>query len=351
MTNNTVTNSDVSNTSEREYASYKGFHNVKNSSFISDATIDASSPNLTPLNTPRSYLLAGLRTAPCLDKQAEHELRSQKNEETYAPFQNVYRKDVYDARQLGVSTYPHMLALSPRTAQGLGLSTYQKASFPVNSVSEPSTPYQHNFDEFRGMTRQKYSPLLFSDSSFTQPILSQQYSCQSRKVKPAPPTASGAFFKGFSPNHISEQHASPYSPMVHESHYGLPSYSSPLELHSLAFSGSASPYFSQNSNLKKNKYFPVFHTNTNGSAVNVNSETGFHGNSAPLNKEGVPYRQPRGPPPMEELLSPNESENKNFSLRLRRQAINKILHAGVQRQNIIFSTESTQDGADDLLKV
>ncbi|KTW29415.1 hypothetical protein T552_01366 [Pneumocystis carinii B80] len=347
MTSNTAIDSDVSKASAREHSSYKKFCNVKNLTFIPNATIDTSS-NLAPLNTPRSYLLAGLRTAPCLDRQVGCEPGNQKNEETYVPLPNVYRKDINDSRHMGASAYPHIHALSPRTAQGLGLSTYQKASFPVNSVSEPSTPYQHNFDEFKGITPQKYSPLLFSNSSFTQPILSQQYSYQPRKINPTSPSNSGTFLKSFPSHHIPEQHVSSYSPMLHESHYELPGYSNPLEIHSSAFPGST--YHSQFSNLKKNKHFSAFHTNTNDSSTNPNSPFGFHSNIPPLNKDGVPYRQPRGPPPMEELLSPNESENKNFSLRLRRQAINKILHAGVQRQNILFSSGSTLDTPNDLLK-
>lgn len=348
MTSNTAKNNDVSNTSAREY-SYKGFHNAKNLSFVPNVTIDTSSANSAPLNTHPPYLSAGLHTAPSLDKHANHDLGTQKTQETYASFQNVYRKDANDARQLGVPSYPHIPALSPRTAQGLGLPAYQRTGFPLNSASEPSTPRQCKFDDFKGIPQQKYSPLFFPDSTFTRPALPQQYSCQSRKVKPTLPMTSSGFFKGGSLYNMSEQYASPYSPMVYEPPYGFPGYSGPLEHHPSLFSGAACPYFSPNP--RKNKQFPVFQTNTNESSINGHSAIGLHGDSTSLNKEGVPFRQPRGPPPMEELLSPNESENKNFSVRLRRQAINKIVHAGAQRQNTIVSPESTQHSTDDLSKV
>ncbi|KAG4303697.1 hypothetical protein PCK1_000215 [Pneumocystis canis] len=80
---------------------------------------------------------------------------------------------------------------------------------------------------------------------------------------------------------------------------------------------------SNHHNLKKHRLNQNSHSNTHES----------HGHLPSSNREGAPCRQPRGPPSMEKLLSPNESEYTNFSIRLRQQAINKILHAGMQRQN------------------
>lgn len=350
MTNNTMTGSDFFDSSISECSSYKGFRNIKNLSFIPTVTMDVSSSGLTPLNTPRAHLLAGLRTAPCSNKQMEHDLGSQKSGNSFVSLQNIYKKDYTDVKQYGISTYPHAAALSPKTARGLGFSVYKQTDFPMNSVSEPSTPYRCHFDESKGMAQQNHSPSLFANSSFTLPTPSQQYSYPQKQSKYSVSTTHTMFPKNVALYCVPEQNVFPYSPMTHESSCG-PSfnYSTFTESQNLSIPGPASQN-SQNYDLKKNRYYQNF-MNINGSITNSNSSTRSHGHSSPTNKEGVPYRQPRGPPPMEELLSTNESENKNFSVRLRKQAINKILHAGAQRKNNISSSESTTEEDDYLLKV
>lgn len=356
MASNAITNNNVSNTATSKNISYKGLRNMKDLSLNPTIIVDTPSSTLTPLNTPRAHLLASLRTAPCSDRHLEFDIRSQRGEKISIPLQNTYKKDTSDIKEFKGLSYPHIATLSPKTTRGLGLPVYKQTNNPISSISEPSTPYQGCFDDSKEMTQQKFSSLLFSDSSFAQHTPSQQYIYPQKQMKNAVFSTPNTFTKSFNSYHTPEQHTFSYSPMMHELPYGLQSsYPVPTNMHSSSSSRSVSPYFFQNqiqnqNSLKKNKYGQNFQINNNGSNLNLGSMAGYYGSNTSAYKEGVPYRQPRGPPPMEELLSTNESENKNFSLRLRKQAISKIYHAGVQRQNNLSSSESAADEDEYVLK-
>jgi len=62
------------------------------------------------------------------------------------------------------------------------------------------------------------------------------------------------------------------------------------------------------------------------------SGSGF-GLGISVSKGGHPCRQPIGPPPIDELVAALSSpENKNFATRVRRQAVNRLVQAGIDRQ-------------------
>ncbi|KAG4303627.1 hypothetical protein PCK1_000145 [Pneumocystis canis] len=346
ITNNTVTNNNNNNNNiskTSKYTTFKEMDNMKDLSFTSNITVNTTSSTL-PLNTPRAHLLAGLRTTPCSEKKAEHDYENQKNEKASTFLQYAYKKDTINTKQLKISTYPHTAALSPKTTRGLGLPVHKQTTIPVNSVSEPSTPYQSYFDDFKRMGQSKYSPFLFDDSFFSHHLSSQQHSYFQKQTKNTVPTTPGASFKNVSGYYIPEQNNLSPSIIHKTSNEVLTGYTDPIEFQHHPFSSPVSPCYFQNisqNNFKKNRFNQNSYLNTNESNTNLNSLTGYHGHISSSNKEGAPCRQPRGPPSMEKLLSPNESENTNFSMRLRKQAINKILHAGVQRQNNLLPLAST----------
>ncbi|CCJ31030.1 unnamed protein product, partial [Pneumocystis jirovecii] len=334
MVNNTMATNNVSASKTPGYVASKCARNVKDLSLVPTIRLDTS-PTLAPLNTPRAHLLAGLRTTPCSDRQGEHGHEGQEDEKIHGSSQNIYKKDMLDVKQHKAPMYPHTATLSPRTTRGLGLPVYKQQSILMNSVSEPSTPYQCCFEEPKRMIQEKYPQFLYGDSSFAPQISSQQYPCVQKQVKNMVPVSPNMFVKGVVPYCTQEQHTFSYSPIIHDSFDGsFSGYSVPIEFQNHSIKNSLFPYYFQNTpqnhnSFKKNRYGQT----PNGYTPNSNSATGYHKNVFSPSKEGAPCRQPRGPPSMEELLSPSESENKNFSLRLRKQAINKILHAGVQRQN------------------
>ncbi|KAG5519706.1 hypothetical protein PMAC_001862 [Pneumocystis sp. 'macacae'] len=332
VTTNTVATGNVSTSKTPGYISSKCIRNVKDLS-LPTIRLDTS-PTLTPLNTPRAHLLANLRTTSCLDKQG-HVYEGQKNEKIHNLSQNICKEDALNLKQRRAPMYPHTATLSPNTTRGLGLPLHKESTVLMNSVSEPSTPYQPYFEEPKRMSQEKYHQFLYDDPSFVPYMSSQQYLCFQKQMKNMIPALPNTFVKGVIPYHTQDQHVFSYSPMMHDSFVrSFSGYSIPIEFQNHTIKDPTSSHcfqnFPQNYNsFKKNRHGQIF----NGCTSNSNLVTGYHGNTSSPTREGAPCRQPRGPPSMEELLSPNEFENKNFSLRLRKQAINKILHAGVQRQN------------------
>ncbi|KAG4303788.1 hypothetical protein PORY_002813 [Pneumocystis oryctolagi] len=202
ISNNTVAATDVSSSKASEYTGFKGARHIKDLSF-SPITLDIPS-SLTPLNTPRAHLLSGLRTAPCLERQTEHEFGSKRNEKTSVPLQNIYKKDAVDMKSYKVPSYPHTATLSSKTARGLGLPVHKQITIPQNSISEPSTPYQCYFDESERIAQEKYPQFLFDNSSFTQYAPSQHLYMQ-KQMKNMTSTSFNAPAKGIFPYNTLEQ--------------------------------------------------------------------------------------------------------------------------------------------------